>query len=332
MNPHLFITAFTFFILIKTFWSEKPPYILFSLSALLTLFGFLSKYGWCFDIASHFRVQYLVIQLLSGIFCVFLKRWKLFALALLCAVINFSIILPLYLPGADLENTTVQKTRNIKLLLMNVNSQNKDYKKTIEYIESIQPDILALEEINTAWIEALSGVLSKYPYYQHIPRSDNFGIGLYSKLPPEKINVKHYSSVTVPSIVANFNMAGIPFTLLLTHPVPPSSNRYYQWRNEQLKNIVKERGEFEENLIVLGDLNSTSWSYYFQDFLQGLNLRDSRKGFGLQNTWPSHLFILSIAIDHCLISNRFSVLERKIGPDIGSDHYPLYVELRLAGS
>jgi endonuclease/exonuclease/phosphatase (EEP) superfamily protein YafD len=54
-------------------------------------------------------------------------------------------------------------------------------------------------------------------------------------------------------------------------------------------------------------------------------LTDSRIGFGIQNSWNAKNILFSIAIDHCFITNDFNVINRKIGPYIGSDHYPISV-------
>jgi endonuclease/exonuclease/phosphatase (EEP) superfamily protein YafD len=39
--------------------------------------------------------------------------------------------------------------------------------------------------------------------------------------------------------------------------------------------------------------------------------------------------VLRIPIDHCLVSSELVVLEHTVGPDIGSDHYPLLVTLAV---
>ena len=45
-------------------------------------------------------------------------------------------------------------------------------------------------------------------------------------------------------------------------------------------------------LTVIGDLNTTSWSYYYKRFVSRMKLYDSRKGFGVHASWPTMLPIL----------------------------------------
>jgi endonuclease/exonuclease/phosphatase (EEP) superfamily protein YafD len=80
---------------------------------------------------------------------------------------------------------------------------------------------------------------------------------------------------------------------------------------------------------LLGDLNVTPWSPYFQELLAATGLRDSARGWGLQPSWPTMSLLLRVPIDHCLISPELHVTERTLGPDIGSDHFPLLVTLAV---
>jgi len=58
-------------------------------------------------------------------------------------------------------------------------------------------------------------------------------------------------------------------------------------------------------------------------------LRDSRQGFGIQATWPSYMPPLRIAIDHCLVSGNVIVNGRRVGAHVGSDHFPVIVDVSL---
>jgi endonuclease/exonuclease/phosphatase family metal-dependent hydrolase len=81
--------------------------------------------------------------------------------------------------------------------------------------------------------------------------------------------------------------------------------------------------------MLIGDLNMTSDSPVFQNFLRETGLRDTRAGFGIQATWPTNVPVLWIAIDHCLVSDKVLVHDRRVGPGVGSDHLPLTVDVSV---
>ncbi len=68
-------------------------------------------------------------------------------------------------------------------------------------------------------------------------------------------------------------------------------------------------------------------SPYFGDFLKATGLRDSRRGWGWQATWNASRPLLRIPIDHCLVEPEMHVLNREVGPDIGSDHFPIWARI-----
>ncbi|MCR4337756.1 MAG: endonuclease/exonuclease/phosphatase family protein [Candidatus Omnitrophica bacterium] len=303
------------------------PTILLSVSLILTIAGFFSQFGWWFDLASHFRVQYFFWQIFCVLLCIPKKRWKILSLALVAALVNFALIIPLYFPSAN--NKVAVPSQKISILLFNLNSYNDQFQELQEYIKEVNPDILALEEVNETWLSALTESLKEYPYWVSSARNDNFGIGLYSKIPVEDIQIIHFGSAGVPSVVAKYLINNKPTTLLFTHPVPPWNFRYYELRNEQLEDIASKRSFFDHNLILIGDLNTTSWSHQFSQFTKIMNLVDARKGFGIHVTWPTMWPWAGITIDHILVSPNIRVLDHKTGPDLGSDHYPVYTKLKI---
>jgi endonuclease/exonuclease/phosphatase (EEP) superfamily protein YafD len=80
--------------------------------------------------------------------------------------------------------------------------------------------------------------------------------------------------------------------------------------------------------LVVGDLNTTDFSPCFRDFLKASGLQDSRQGRGIQASWGPFP-LLEIAIDHCLTAPEIAVMQRRVGPHLGSDHRPVIIDLRL---
>lgn len=298
-------------------------------SSVLTITGFLGRFWWWFDQTSHFKVQYVVVQLTCLLCLLPFKRWKLFMACALFAIVNIVQIVPLYLPDARNSVADEKIARKLKFLLINVHTSNRDFEKTIRYSEQVAPDILALEEIDGLWVSAMSDFLKEFPYKMEIPRPDNFGIGLYSRIPFKKANVEYFSEAMVPSVVTEFDISGQSVTVLFTHPLPPGDKSYFAMRNEQLEKIASSRGDFGDNIVVIGDLNITIWSHYYKRFVSKMGVRNSRNGFGILPSWSADIPFMKIPIDHCLVSENIVVMEHINGPFIGSDHYPVYVELAV---
>lgn len=73
-------------------------------------------------------------------------------------------------------------------------------------------------------------------------------------------------------------------------------------------------------------------NYYFARLLDEGRLNDSEQGFGPQQSWSTELLIPVVPIDHFLVSRDIEVTNRALGPNIGSDHLPVYVDLLVKRS
>ena len=94
--------------------------------------------------------------------------------------------------------------------------------------------------------------------------------------------------------------------------------------------LIKQVRDQNELALVVGDLNTTPWSPYFKDLLKLGALRNSMKGWGVQTTWPATSYPLRIPIDHALHSPGLVILNREIGPDVGSDHLPVILDVHVS--
>ena len=82
--------------------------------------------------------------------------------------------------------------------------------------------------------------------------------------------------------------------------------------------------------IVVGDFNATPWSAGFRAFAAGSGLRDTALGRGMQPTWNARSLVMRIPIDHIFAPPGTVVVRRVIGPDVGSDHFPVEADLILS--
>ncbi len=307
-------------------------YSVMGVSGAATFAGFLSERAWIFDLAAAFRAVYLPIQLAGTIFFFVRKKW-LGALALLaCVAANGQQIAPLYLSARQEQAEGSSPATRIKILQLNAGFRHASPGRIASYALAVDADVVAIEELANAPGRLLEKELAgRYPHRFVFPVDTGAGLGMFSKLPLRDPQIVYFADPGLPSVVAGLQLEGGDATIVVTHPLSPTTPYGYRLRNRQLAAIARSRPEYSERLIVVGDLNVTSWSGSFSDLLEEARLRDTRTGFGIQPTWPSLGFRRAalVPIDHCLVSEHFEVVSRRVGEDVGSDHLPIVVELEL---
>jgi endonuclease/exonuclease/phosphatase (EEP) superfamily protein YafD len=297
--------------------------------AMVLVVGWFAWLHPVFDLANHFQVQYFVAAIAALIVLLAVRSWRWCFLALVLVVMTGARVLPWWMSPVPMDTAqpgTPQDT--LRLLHANVLRQNTQHNDVLDLIEREQPDVVVLQEVSERWMRAISPLRQAYPHVVAGPRADNFGIAVLSRIEPERADVVRIGRADLPSIECVLEIDGRPLTILATHPVPPITLRMIDLRDDQLRaagdRVLRTNGQ----KILIGDLNVTMWSRPYRELIETTSLRDARRGFGLLPTWPMNRpFFMRIPIDHVLVSDSIDVVDCRVGPDIGSDHRPLMVEL-----
>lgn len=240
-------------------------------------------------------------------------------------LINVVPLLEMYVPRMSINHGDKQRT--LRVLQMNLwGGRNRNYQQVIDVIEKSDADVVGLSEITPTWASRLKPHLSQYPY--RLVETGHGGIALYSRFALLEKELRFYKPAKRPRIFARMNFNNRNVTILFVHPVIPIG--LYKLRNEELSLIAEEAAGSAEPVIVFGDLNCTPWSYYYDKLKQdGGHLIDTMLGFGVQSSWNAFWPCPVIPIDHCLVSKEFDTVQRRLGPRVGSDHLPVFVELSI---
>ncbi len=293
------------------------------LAGFATIGGFLGRDHWRLELLGHFRVQYFWMLAAASATLLLARRWLSGTVAGLLALVNLSLVAPLYFGSDELSGATPE----LKLLSLNVHFLNRDFQPTLDLIADEQPDVILLMEITPDWAEALKPLNAIYPHAHVMPSHRTDGMALFSRYPLAKLEVERCPGINLPTLIAEIDLPGGPVTVVGTHPASPGSAGLFEARNIQLAMVADWVAERAGPVVLIGDLNTTSWSPYFGDLISASGLRDTRYGYGVEPTWPWFPLPLRIPIDHCLVSPHFGVVSRHVGPRVGSDHRPIIVEL-----
>ena len=297
--------------------------------ALVSLASFAGKWVWWLDVLANFRAQYMVVLVLFGMVLLAPRRRKIGYGVLAAAAVNLVVVAPLYLGAPGAANPGLP---SIRVLNFNLLSTNESYAAVIDYIEAVDPDLAFLHEASRPWEAAIKSAGLDYEIIR--PRSEALIFGTLVLARDEVEAVSYGFAATSPRAVAltyHPDDWPIPIEVLSTHPLAPTSRERASLRDAQLDFAGDWAGSAEGAYFVVGDLNATPWSAPFRKLVADGGLRNSQIGFGLQPSFPATSpALLRVPIDHLLHSDAIVVTDRRLGPDLGSDHFALIVDLQYS--
>lgn len=294
----------------------------------VTLAAACGRWHWLPDLANHFRWYYLAWALAWLPLAAFCRSGRLAWLCLGAVIaLNGWAMLPYWLPAPAV--TAPAGAVPLAIVSLNVLTSNRDTAAVVGYLRRRAPDIAVVLEVDDAWARALRELDDVFPHRLVHPRTDNFGIALLSRHPLEDARVVDFGGVDVPSIVARVDRDAGGLTVVATHPVPPLGADNARDRDAALAALADSVAGSPAPCIVAGDFNATPWCAAFRDLVNRSGLRDTALGRGVQPTWNARSWVPRIPIDHVLAPPGTVVLRRAVGPDVGSDHFPVEAELVL---
>ncbi len=335
------LTAIGFCAGLKIFWqtgafmtqrqripSKYFPWIFFWLALSGPVLGWMGRWFWFFDLFSHFRLQQVGFLVLSLPFFALWRKRVLFAATLLMILLAGTPLVA-YVPGSVPLPEGAPVSSPVRVTYANVNVANVDYDTIAAVLLRDNPDVLVISEISTPLYEALRPYLKEYLFQKVVPRNDCFGLGVFSRVPAVSMDVRYLGEAPVPSIRCVMPQGAKEWVLWATHPTPPMSRKGWAWRNGQLKSLVREIGGDSRPSLVAGDLNMAPWCPWFGMF-SAVGLKDSARGKGAVPTWPFYVpAFMRIPLDHILVSQEISVIQRDVLSLPGSDHRAVSVIIGL---
>lgn len=296
-----------------------PAYLL----ALVTVAAFFGRWSWVLDVLANFRVQYAFALILMAIFLAAGRWGRSAAIVAVAAIVNLAVIIPLYFG----EGKTLPPEDPVRVLSYNLLSSNERFGDVAAYIRELDPDVVFLHEASRPWEVAMEAADLGYVVTRSRSPELIFGTLVLSR---EGDRVTSFGFTLGGPRAVEVIHDGVAF--LGVHPLAPTSAERSALRNAQIDFAAEWSNQQQGPNVVVGDFNATPWSYPVRHLLAQTELRNSQSGFGVQASFPaSGNFLIRVPIDHLFHSPDLAVVDRVLGPPMGSDHYPLVVDLWLPG-
>lgn len=302
--------------------------------AILAFLGFAVP---VLDVLNHLAI-FVFLAVTAGVVVAVLLlrpgRWRSFVVAFAATgfVASATTVVPevvlSFLPRAPV----VEGRPVLKLVTHNLYGRNYEMQRVAAFIYGENPDIIALQEYFPEQREELAPLLEPfYPYSAVCSGGRRANVAMFSRLPFEARLDGACREDAPPTqrtsrITGKFTLEdGTTFSVVTTHldwPYPTERQR------AQFAELAEAVDADAGPLLLVGDFNSTPWSYALRGF--GLATGLERQTHNLVTYPLTMTFRLLrrtfpfLPLDH-VFTRGIDVHELHRGPDTGSDHLPVVV-------
>lgn len=301
-----------------------------------TLLPFLRTDWWWVRILDFPRLQVAALAAVSAIGAILVlerrrRRVQAFVILLVASLgYQASEVYPFtFLAAEEVKAAPAcDPSGRLSLLIANVLMTNRRAEPFLRLVRLRDPDVIVVTETDRWWDAQLQRLAPRYPHAVRYPLENTYGIHLYSKLPLEAPEVRFLVQPGVPSIHARLRLrSGTLVEFHAVHPTPPQPQRDTTPRDVELILVGLQVNGDGRPTVVAGDLNDVGWSQTTRRFQDISGLLDPRVGRGLYATFNANWPLLRWPLDHVFVDRSFRLVRLRREGDIGSDHFPIYVEL-----
>lgn len=219
---------------------------------------------------------------------------------------------------------------SFSILEVNIKMNNKEVDKFIKLVYENKPDILVITEPNKWWENEIKELDVLYPYSIKKPLDNTYGMIVYSKFELRDQEINFLVEDNIPSFYTKVILPNNKeFDLYTLHPEPPKPGSSTYDRDTEILIVGRKIRNIDRPVIVIGDLNDVGWSSTSRLFQKYSGLIDPRIGRGFFNTYNVYLALFRYPLDHFFYSKHFKFVRLKRLNAIGSDHYPVLMEVNL---
>jgi endonuclease/exonuclease/phosphatase (EEP) superfamily protein YafD len=306
-------------------WAAVLPTLIWAVVRALGIEG-----GWPLVPLLAYTPYVSVLALLLAALAAALRNWAATATAALAVALLATAVLPRALGGGE---AVPPGAAELTVLSANIHHGTADPEELVGLVESVDPDVLAVQELNAHYAVKLrrAGIYRLLPNAVISVRRKASGGALYSRLPMREIATPKGNGVAfrMPRAVVSLEN-GRTVRVVDVHPYPPKKKVVKLWRT-QLRSLPPAELDGPAPWVLAGDFNATLDFSELRDLLES-GYRDAGEvtGDGLEPTWPAgRLLPPPVTIDHVLADERIAIADYGVEDIPGSDHRAVFARLAV---
>jgi endonuclease/exonuclease/phosphatase (EEP) superfamily protein YafD len=277
--------------------------------------------GWVFDLLSHWPRHLALAGLIVSVMAFWRRAHTTGVTALAAASINIALLIGV--GGHASPQSAPEGARLIRIVSANVHSSMEALEKLADLSHDYGADIVAAYEVPDALTPADMARLFPALPTRVLPSARDNGWPLIRRSALAARDMRVGATMMFDGshgVIISGDLGNVQIVTI--HPPSPGDPGLMRDRDQQLAAAGASIDQARP-FIVAGDFNSTPWGRAYAS-VPGVRAGDPR----FEGTFPAVLGPLGLPIDHI----RFGGLvltDYRVGPDIGSDHLPLFATFAL---
>ncbi len=215
----------------------------------------------------------------------------------------------------------------LRVYELNVWDKNRDLPRLERSLAALDADVVVLVEVEASKFKLIERLKAHYPFQQNCVSQWVCEVAILSKLPileGRGIRTNHLMPPIVWARIDARTLGMGEVTVVGTHVYRPTRNAWLH--AQQMQSLGTVIASAKAPVVLAGDLNIGSWSGSYARLLDTAGLMPTA---GLQPTWPAFpIEMPQVSLDHILVSPDLVAVRSGLGPATGSDHLPVFAELR----
>lgn len=329
--------------------------------ALLGLSAFALPEYWLSDNMSFFLYQLLTGAGLAGLVSATILPWLAHRKGLYRAAIALLVTVFVIVAGLTVARTLAVSNpvagldgdqHAIRFASINLERLYLGDDRLMGYLQRLDADVLVFQE--TAWWlqrhrsarhglpDGLAGV---GPYPDHYLIGELGNLAVFSAYPFQKIEYIRVPGTPAGDLFAEREILALelatprgPLQVVAVHPASPRTRQSWGDRQRYLgtleETVARRKTRASGPVLVIGDWNTAPWSGHFAGLLDEAGLKSGFPGNVPQATrffFDYRLrWVLGAPVDHVAVTPDLAIVDMHLGPDVGTDHRPLVVDLGFA--
>ena len=277
--------------------------------------------AWIADLIESFR-PHLVVAALAALPLAFTLGggWRRAAVAIFaaCFIVNGATIIRT-VRAATPPPPEARGGIRLKLVTVNLLWSNRQHQLLRDWLQVEGPDIVVTQETTARWAAELDKLDPILPYRRLPGPTDD--LAFLSRYPFEMANevgIRTHGTLAL----ATLDVGQRHIDLMALHASVPTHPAWRLARDTMFDDVAGFARRTRTPLVVAGDFNATPWNRSMRRLVRDSPLRHA-PGFW-RPTWTAWVpHWMGLPIDHVLAASDCRVVDRRVGPDIGSDHRPV---------